>query len=203
MSKHTFATRTQSTFLVLFLFLAAIAVLSATSAIHVTSPLTIAVIWIVVVPLSYQVLSEHASAPRLSLQLPGIPTGSSWQPNRARPKTRPPLQWGERALRDLKTGLQRLGYSQSPSNGTPVDLVADSPEGKRLVIKVVDGQAGVLACQDAMKAMLSNGSREAILLAQEGSTSTARRFVRRLRSRRGLRIRIWHSVDSVEEQMDR
>jgi hypothetical protein len=91
--------------------------------------------------------------------------------------------------------LKRLGYSQTPAEDPAADFLAQSPEGKSFVIKVVEGQAGILACQDAMKAMIGSGAKEAILLAPEGSTSTARRFVRKIRSRKGFRIRIWNSAD--------
>jgi hypothetical protein len=62
----------------------------------------------------------------------------------------------------------------------------------------LDGEAGILACQDAMKAMLDSGAREAIVLAPQGSTSRARRFVRKIRSRKGLHIHICNDTQSID-----
>ncbi len=161
----------------------------------------IPLVWLLIVPVSYSILAEQNPHKVGLFQLPGVPVGSSWDPSPPRPRARATITRRGRATRDLRRVLKRLGYSPDRLENSDVDMVARSPEGKNVVVKVVEGQAGVLACQDAMKAMLDSGAREAIVLAPEGSTSTARRFVRKIRSRKGLRIHIWNSPHSAEAQM--
>ena len=169
-----------------FLAMARLAVLTA------MSPMTvIALIWILTVPISYRALAEESPPSRGLLELPGPPTGLSWQTPHPRRKGNFRTSVHEREARELRRSLNVLGYSHAPADDARVDLVARSPDGRSMVVKICDRQAGVLACQDAMKAMLNMHVDEAVVLSAHGSTPTAKRFVREIRSRKGVRIRIW------------
>ena len=161
----------------------------------------IVLVWLITVPVSFRVLADHETAKGL-IELPGVPVGSEWQPRTPREKSVQPVSRRERAAKDIRRILSKLGYSSDSLANSDSDMLAQSPDGRNLVVKVLDGEAGVLACQDAMRAMLDNGAREAIVLAPQGSTSTARRFVRKIRSRRGLHIRICNDTQSVKFSTD-
>jgi hypothetical protein len=163
----------------------------------------IALVWLLILPTSYRVLAETETMTTAGLiQLPGIPVGSEWQPKTPRLKTIKPQSRRETASRELRRVLKKLGYSSDSLSKSDSDMLVQSPHGRNLVVKVLEGEAGVLACQDAMKAMLDNDAREAIVLAPQGSTSTARRFVRKIRSRRGLHIHIFNDTRSVQFSTD-
>ncbi|MBU7004388.1 MAG: hypothetical protein HXS50_02390 [Theionarchaea archaeon] len=158
----------------------------------------IALVWLLIVPMSYRVLAEQETLSTGILGLPSVPIGSEWQPKAPRKKNERIISRRERASKDMGRLLQRLGYSSNSLANSDADIIAQSPEGKNLVVKVLDGEAGILACQDAMKAMLDSGASEAIVLAPQGSTSHARRFVRKIRSRKGLHIRICNDTQSID-----
>ena len=191
--------RTKQIFGVLAVVVLLTVILVLAAVIPASSTTAIALIWLLIIPLSYEILSEQES--HGLLDLPGIPAGSAWQPNPPRERRATTLSAREDVLRRMRVALQKHGYSHSPSSDPELDLLATSPDGRNLVVKVVDGQVGVLACQDAMKAMLTAGAREAIVLAPNGSTTTARRFAKRIRYRRGLRIRIWSDPDEAETRI--
>jgi hypothetical protein len=157
-------------------------------------------IWVLIIPLAYVALSERGRLAAGSEELPGVPIGSRWEPRPPRPKASDRGPEGNTDARNLRRALRKLGFSPEPVKDPDIDMVARSPEGKEFVVKVCEGQAGLLACQDAMRAMLDKGANDAIVLAPQGSTSTARRFVRRIRSRKGLHIRIWNSPPHPQGQ---
>lgn len=157
----------------------------------------LALVWLLIVPVSYRILAEHETIPTGPLILPGIPTGSRWQPKTPRHRNPKAISRRERSSRDLNRLLKTLGYSSDSPENSDVDIIARAPDGRNLVFKLLDGEAGVLACQDTMKAMIENGVREAVVLAPQGSTSLARRFVRKIRSRKGLHIRIYNDTESI------
>lgn len=161
----------------------------------------IILVWLLIIPLSYRILAERDSTSLTFLQLPGVPAGSSWQPRS--PRSRPPadIPGREQTARELKQALRKMGYSPDTTKGSDVDLLARSPDGESLVVKICEGQAGVLACQDTMRAMLDKGAREAIVIAPHGLTSAAKRFVRKIRSRKSLRIRTWNNPKCAEAGM--
>jgi hypothetical protein len=199
MNSEIIQDRTMQILLVLGAILVLTLALVLASILPATSTTAIALIWLLFIPFSYEILSEQRTYPLLDL--PGIPTGSTWQPRPPRRRISPPPSARERAIKHMRSVLQRHGYANSAAKDPGLDLGATSPNGRNLVVKVIDGEAGVLACQDAMKAMLNTGAKEAIVLAPNGSTSTARRFVRKVRSRKGLRIRIWNDPEELEARI--
>lgn len=199
MNPENIQDRTKQMLLILGAILILTVILVLASVLPASSATAIALIWLLIIPFSYEILSEQEAHPLLDL--PGIPTGSTWQPRPPRRRISPPPSEKERAIKHMRSVLQKHGYANSAAKDPGLDLVATSPNGRDLVVKVIEGQAGVLACQDAMKAMLNAGAREAIVLAPNGSNSTARRFVRKVRSRKGLRIRIWNDPEELEARI--
>ncbi len=156
----------------------------------------IAIIWGLLIPLSYHVLKDQAQEFPDSLRLPGVPVGSTWQQGAAS-KHEPPVN-GEKARTEIV--LSRLGYTIADADGMPVDILATSDSGKSVVVKICDDKAGILALQDVMKAMMKNRSKEAMLIAPGGSTSAARRFLHQMSSGKNVRITFWNSAHCLENQ---
>ncbi len=160
----------------------------------VTPVIAIILIWMIVVPISYRALAEEPALQGLP-ELPAPPPGLNWQkalPRRKRPARNAPRH---APVNHIKRVLSELGYRCAPSHDSKVSLIARSADGASVVVKICEGQAGVLACQDALKAMLKVGAHEAIVFAPNGPTPTASRFLRQIRSRRGVRIRIWSDAN--------
>ncbi len=151
------------------------------------------VVWAILVPLAYFSLGETRSGVPPLLELPRTPVGFHWEQPRAR---RPPKgsrpHGPEDFARDIWKFLRKNGYSSIGPSQT--SSLAETPDGKRILVRVCTETAGVLACQDTMREMIRSGVREAILFAPKGSTRGARRFVRAIRSKRRLRIHIWHQL---------
>jgi len=170
-----------------FVIMARLAVLAAMSPVA-----AIALVWMITIPISYRALAEESGPSKIILELPGPPAGLSWETPRPRRKagTRTAVHDGQ--SKELRRVLEQLGYSHAPAQDSRVDLIARSADGRSIVVKICNRQAGVLACQDALKAMRNLGIDEAVVFAPHGSTPTARRFVREIRSRKGVRIRIWN-----------
>jgi len=191
--------RTRQILAVLGAVLVLTVILMLASILPASSATAIALIWLLIIPFSYEILAEQET--QALFDLPGVPAGSSWQPRPPRRRASPPPSARENAIKRMRSVLQKNGYANSAAKDPGLDLVATAPNGRNLVVKVVEGQAGVLACQDAMKAMLNAGAKEAIVLAPNGSTSTARRFARKVRSRKGMRIRIWSNPEELEARI--
>ncbi len=176
--------------ILVFVVMARLAVLT------LVNPITaIVLMWISIVPISYKALAEESPSSKGLLELPGPPTGLNWQTPRPRRKGGSRTALHSSQAKELRRVLTELGYSHAPTQDARVDLVARSADGRSMVVKICDRQAGVLACQDTMKAMRSLGVDEAVVYAPHGSTPTARRFVREIRSRKGVRIRIWNQAN--------
>jgi len=170
----------------------AFVVMARLAVLTVMNPITaIALIWVSIVPISYRALAEEPPSSKGLLELPGPPTGLSWEAPRPRRRAASRTAVHSSQARELRRILGELGYSHAAAQDARVDLVARSADGRSIVVKLCDRQAGVLACQDTMKAMRNLGADEAVVFAPHGSTPTARRFVRQIRSRKGVRIRIW------------
>jgi hypothetical protein len=184
--------------LILCIWTVAAVLLFSGSLVRPDRNLAIALVWLLIVPISYRVLAEQERVPTGILDLPGVPVGSEWKPKAPRKKNGRAMSRRERASKDIGRLLSKLGYSPNSLTNSDADMIAQSPDGKNLVVKVLEGEAGILACQDAMKAMLDSGARDAIVLAPQGSTSRARRYVRKIRSRKGLHIRICNDTQSIE-----
>jgi len=189
--------RNRSLFVIICVWTLIAAILLSGSIISPNRNAILALVWLLIVPVSYRILAEHETVPAGSPVLPGIPTGSQWQPKAPRRRSPKAVSSRERSSRDLSRLLKTLGYSSASPENSEIDIIARAPDGRNLVFKVLDGEAGVLACQDTMKAMIENGVREAVVLAPQGSTSLARRFVRKIRSRKGLHIRICNDAQSI------
>ena len=152
------------------------------------------VFWAILIPLAYCALGEATPPVNPLLELPRVPVGFHWEPRPARhPKRESQLHDSGRVSRDIWKFLRRNGYSSV----TPSDsgALVESPRGRRVLVKVYNDTAGVLACQDTMRDMIRSGVKDAILFAPKGSTRGARRFVRAIRSKRRLRIHIWQRLD--------
>jgi len=158
------------------------------------------IIWALVVPLSYRLLQEDNFQTTTSLELPGVPIGSAWRipsrRSRAEPKKEDPK-------REIRSALKKLGYSASKSGENGDNLLATSSSGRKIVVKLCEGQAGILTFQDTMKAMFEEGADEAMVIAPQGSTASGKEFLHTVKSSRGVRITVWNSPRSLEAQKSR
>lgn len=159
-----------------------------------TPVIAIVLIWMIAIPMSYRALAEEPALKGLP-ELPAPPPGLNWQ--RAMPRRKRPARATMRPahIKEIKRVLSGLGYRCTSSHDPRASLIARSADGSSVVVKICDGQAGVLACQDALKAMLKLGANEAIVFAPSGPTPTARRFLRHIKSRRGVRIHVWNQAN--------
>jgi len=160
----------------------------------------IALIWLLVIPLSYEILAGQEPSTISLAELPGLPAGSTWQPKPPRPKRPARITPREQATRETMHVLRRLGFSEDETGTPKVDLLARSSDGRSLVVKICEREAGVLACQDTMRAMIEKGATQAVVIAPHGATNSAKRFVKRIRGRKGLHIRILKNPNSLEER---